>query len=72
MPTLTCLGLPCWKWVLDLPANSEDCLVVECMEFLFIEPFILARAWKGRKGKLFDEQKALEIMLGCFLDSFFA
>lgn len=27
-----------------------------------------ARAWKGGKGNFFEEQKALEIMLGCFLE----
>jgi hypothetical protein len=29
------------------------------------------RACKGRKGNFFEEQKALEITLGCFLDACF-
>lgn len=71
-PTLSCPGRFCSKWTLDSLVNTEACLVVECNNFLFIEPFMVARVWKGRKGKFFEEQKALEIILGCFLDSFFA
>lgn len=51
-----------------LPQDSEVRLV---LEVLFPKSSIETRALKCRKGKFFEEQNALEMILGCFLDPFF-
>lgn len=56
------------QW-LSLPLSNEACLVLDCNgKVLFPESFIQIRA-NGRRGNFFEEQKALEIIVGCFLDS---
>lgn len=58
--------------MLPLLLNNEACLLLDCnIEVFFPLSFIEVRTWKGRKGNFFEEQNALEIILGCFLDSFF-
>lgn len=59
-------------WWLSLPLSNEARLVLDCNGMvLFPELFIQTIAWNGPRGNFFDEQKALEITVGCFLDSFF-
>lgn len=41
------------------------------LEDFFPDSLLKTKACRGRKGNFFEEQKALEIILGCFLDTCF-
>lgn len=66
--TLTWSGQVFAEWKSLLPLNNG---VLLALEVLFPESLIETRACKGRKWNFFEEQNALEIMLGCFLDACF-
>lgn len=68
--------LLCYTLIVSKQGSSKPRLLVWPLTFddkvLFFESFTETRACNGLKVNFFEEQNALEIMLGCFLAPFFA